>query len=254
MDDLTFLQAQYVERALVFGHQGARAYAPSNTLPSFELAAAQGADGVELDVWLSKDGHLVVIHDDTVDATTDGTGSVQDMTLAELKSLDAGTWYNPRYAGTRIPTLDEVFDTVGRRVIVNVEIKTLEDNRATSNGIERTVADCITRHGLQDRVVVSSFSLATLKRFRAIVPHVAIGFLYATFDALGDQFVRQCEYLHPYHELLTPEYIEQLPPLPLNTWTVNEPDRMDALLEMGVRGLITDKPDVARKVVDAQRA
>jgi glycerophosphoryl diester phosphodiesterase len=222
-----------------------------NTLPSFALAQQQGADGIELDVWLSKDRALVIVHDDSVDSTTDGKGRVQDKTLAELKALDAGSWFNPRFAGTRIPTLDEVFEAIGQPLIVNVEIKTLDGDPAESSGIEQAVADCITQHAMQDRVIVSSFSLATLKRFHAIAPQIALGFLYATYNALADPFIEQCQYLHPYHELLSAEYVARLPPLPLNTWTVNEEARMSELLRLDIRGLITDKPDVGRRVVDA---
>jgi glycerophosphoryl diester phosphodiesterase len=223
-----------------------------NTLPSFQLAEQQGADGIELDVWLSRDGHLVVLHNDTVDETTDGTGGVQEKTLAELKALDAGSWFDPRFAGTRIPTLDEVFQSIGAGFLVNVEIKAIGDPDET-NGIEQAVLESITRHNMQDRVIVSSFSLKTLQRLHSIAPDISIGFLYATYDALGDPFIRQCQYLHPCHELLNAEYVARLPKVPLNTWTVNEPERMAELLEMGVRGIITDKPDVARQVVDARR-
>jgi glycerophosphoryl diester phosphodiesterase len=223
-----------------------------NTLPSFQLAEQQGADGIELDVWLSKDGALVILHDETVDSTTNGTGSVQEKTLAELKALDAGGWFDPRFAETRIPALDEVFTSIGEHLLVNVEIKAVGDPDET-NGIEQAVFDCIMRHKMQDRVIVSSFSMKTLQRLHAIAPQIPTGFLYAAYDALGDPFIQQCQYLHPYHELLNAEYIAGLPKLPLNTWTVNEPERMAELLDMGVRGIITDKPDVARQVVDARR-
>lgn len=248
----TLLESLYQKRPLVFGHRGARAYAPMNTLPSFRLAEQQGADGIELDVWLSKDGALVILHDETVDSTTNGSGSVQEKTLAELKALDAGGWFDPRFAGTHIPTLDEVFASIGGQFLVNVEIKAVGDPDET-NRIEQAVVDCIVRHRMQDRVIVSSFSKKTLQRLHAIAPEIPIGFLYATYDAPGDPFIQQCQYLHPYHELLNADYIATLPNVPLNTWTVNEPERMAELLDLGVRGIITDKPDVGRQVVDAQR-
>ena len=99
----------YGNQTLVFGHRGAKAYAPMNTIPSFELALAQGADGIELDVRLTRDGELVLMHDDSVDATTNGSGRVADLTLAEIQSLDAGAWFGEAFRGTRAPTLDEVF-------------------------------------------------------------------------------------------------------------------------------------------------
>src|SRR5690606_28189003 len=110
-------------QTLVFGHRGAKAYAPMNTIPAFELAAEQGADGIELDVHRSKDGHAVIVHDFTVDETTDGNGTVTEMTLAQLKELDAGSWFGEGFHGVQIPTLDEVFEAVGERLLINVEIK-----------------------------------------------------------------------------------------------------------------------------------
>src|SRR5258708_21685296 len=123
MSALSVIQAMYANGPLVFGHRGAKAYAPMNTIPSFELAATQGAHGVELDVHRTKDGHSVIVHNFTVDETTNGTGRVTAMTLRELKALDAGSSFAPEFAGVTIPTLDEVFEAVGNRLVVNVEIK-----------------------------------------------------------------------------------------------------------------------------------
>ncbi|MBC7809703.1 MAG: glycerophosphodiester phosphodiesterase, partial [Burkholderiales bacterium] len=148
-------------QTLVFGHRGAKAYAPMNTLPAYELAAEQGAHGIELDVHRSKDGYAVIVHDFKVDATSDGKGLVTEMTLAQLKRLDAGAWFDPKFAGTRIPTLDEVFESVGQRLFVNVEIKS---DSLETDGVEQVVADCITRHNMQSRVIVSSFNPYTLHR------------------------------------------------------------------------------------------
>ena len=110
----------YQGRTLVFGHRGARAYAPMNTIPAFELALKQGTDGVELDTHLSSDGVLIVLHDFTVDSTTDGNGYAKDMTLSELKELDAGKKFGEAFIGTCIPTLDEVFEAVGKKLFINV--------------------------------------------------------------------------------------------------------------------------------------
>ena len=109
----TLRDALNESRTLVFGHRGASAYAPMNTLPAYELAVTQGADGIELDVHLTKDKQIIIVHDETVDKTTDGTGNVHDMRLAELKELDAGSWFGAEFHGTRLPTLDEVFEAVG---------------------------------------------------------------------------------------------------------------------------------------------
>lgn len=232
---------------LIFGHRGARAYAPMNTMSAFELAQAQGADGIELDVWLSSDGIPVILHDEHVDATTNGRGSIREMTLAQIKALDAGSSFAPEFAETPIPTLEEVFDHFRNSLLINVEIKAADNSDAAqSDGIEQATADLILRYALTHNVIISSFSLITLKRFHAILPQVELGFLYATYDALGDPFIEKCRYLHPYHQLVTPEYAAEHARWPINVWTVNEPKRALELAAMGVHGIITDVPDVIR--------
>jgi glycerophosphoryl diester phosphodiesterase len=229
---------------LIFGHRGAKAYAPMNTIPSFELAAQQGADGVELDVWLSKDGYPVIIHDDTVDGTTDGHGNVQEKTLAEIKTLDASSYFDAKFVGTRIPTLDEVFEAVGKKLIINVEIKS---NAARREGIEQVVKDCILRHNMQRRVIVSSFDARVLKTFREIMPDVPIGYLYAPDYTFFPEIMNTLphEACHPHHSMLTAEYVHMLKGYRINTWTVNEPERVKELLALGIDCIISDKPDMA---------
>ncbi len=240
------LDSWYSGQTLVFGHRGASAFAPMNTLPAFELAVEQGADGVELDVQRSQDGHAVIVHDFTVDHTTDGSGHVADMSLAELKELDAGSWFSATFRGVRIPTLDEVFETVGQKLCINVEIKS---DSAETDGIEQLVANIITRHDLEQRVIVSSFNPLALKRFRDILPFVPIGFLYSA-DVPVDtrQMMRDMqlshEARHPHHELIDAEYMEWTKKngYRVNTWTVNDLERAVTLRDLGVDAIITDKP------------
>ena len=240
------LEAMYEGQTLVFGHRGARAYAPMNTLPSFELALKQGAQGIELDVHRSKDGYPVICHDFTVDSTTNGTGRVTDMTLAQLKALDAGVRFDPKLAGTPIPTLDEVFEDVGKRLFVNVEIKS---ESAETDGVEQETADCIKRHKMEERVIVSSFNPLALKRFRAILPDVPIGFLYErNSPPQVIQLIAEVHYecYHPHYELVDAKLVADTNHAKryINTWTVNDPAKAAELRDMGVRGIITDKPDV----------
>jgi glycerophosphoryl diester phosphodiesterase len=246
------LSAMYAEnRVLVYGHRGAKAYAPMNTIPAYELAAEQGADGIELDVHLSKDGHLVIVHDFTVDETTDGEGTVTEMTLAELKALDAGSWFGSKFIGTRIPTLDEAFETVGQKLYINVEIKSKSSH---SDGVEEALAACITRHNMQERVIVSSFNPHVVSRFRSVLPDVPLGFIsYGTMVA--SQAMISPEDYEAYHL-----YFEKIDSTQMNlakehnhivnTWTVNDPARARQLKLLGVNGIITDKPDVIRAALE----
>jgi glycerophosphoryl diester phosphodiesterase len=242
----TTLDSIYQGKPLVFGHRGAKAYAPMNTLPAFELAAQQGADGVELDVQFSKDRALVVIHDFTVDSTTNGEGRVRDMTLAQLKELDAGSWFGDAFKDTRIPTLDEVFEAVGNHLFINVEIK-VESN--STDGIEQAVADLIARRNVQRRVIVSSFDLPVLERLRKIAPGIPIGFLH--FNLLREAEISRLrdldfEAIHPHHLLIDSEYMAwaHTNGYRVNTWTVNEHDRALELRNLGVAAVISDNPDV----------
>ncbi len=226
---------------LVFGHRGAMASAPMNTLASFQLAYKQGAAGIELDVHLSKDGHLIVLHDFTIDATTDGQGAAADFTLAELKRLDAGSWFSPAFVGEQIPTLDEVFELVGRKLLINIEIK----SRSTeSEAINHAVADSIRSHQMTDRAIVSSFDSRLLQRFIEICPEVMIGYLHSPSGAADLMDGLAHEARHPWHELIDDAYMSWAKGSGyfVNAWTVNDTQRACALKRLGVNGLITDSP------------
>jgi glycerophosphoryl diester phosphodiesterase len=140
---------------LNIAHRGASAAAPANTMAAFEKALALGADGIELDVQLSADGVPVVIHDFTVDDTTDGSGKVARMTLAQLEQLDAGSYFDPAFAGERIPTLEKVLEVMGNRLLLNIELKGFS---LFDKGLERAVIGLIEQHALRSRVFLSSFN------------------------------------------------------------------------------------------------
>ncbi len=251
MSFATFKDAMLSGETLVFGHRGAKDYAPMNTIPAFELALEQGAAGIELDVHRSKDGHPVIVHDFTVDATTDGDGNVVEKTLDELKRLDAGSWFSDEFTGLKIPTLDEVFEAVGDSLLINVEIKSMDTE---TDGVEQVVADCITRHNMRDRVLVSSFNPMTLKRFRPLLPHVMIGFLYMAgmqmdTESMIEGFAHEAR--HPYVDMIDEQYMTWANDNNyfVNTWTVNDPERAKELKSLGVNCVITDAPDLILKAI-----
>ncbi len=234
------------ERPMVYGHRGFSGAAPMNTLPAFELAAECGADGVELDVQLSSDGHAVVIHDFTVDASTDGSGKVCDMALAQLQELDAGSWFGDEWRGTRVPTLAQVFAAVGRRLLINVEIKTLPQQ---DDGIEQVVADEIRAAGLETRVLVSSFNPFALRRLRTIMPELPLARL--TFNGMPAEWRAHwqgipCEVLHPEHAEIDAAFMlaARANGHLVNTWTVNDVARAGELVALGVDGIMSDRPDL----------
>jgi glycerophosphoryl diester phosphodiesterase len=232
----------------IFAHRGARRAAPENTLPAFSAALDMGAAGIELDVHLSADGQLVVIHDFSVDKTTDGHGLVTQMSTAELRRLDAGSHFSPAFAGTRIPTLEEVLDLVGSRCRINIEIKSMD---IYARDASEAVAAIIRQRSLYEQVIVSSFNPISLIKLRHLDPAIALGVLY---DGEMPAFFRRVwagppilpEAQHPHHRLIDAAYMAwaQGIGVQVNTWTVNEPEEARRLAALGVTTLITDAPDV----------
>ncbi len=273
-------QSAQPSRILVYGHRGARSYAPMNTLPSFELAIRQGADGIELDVQLSADGHLMVIHDYTVDGTTDGQGAVRALPFAALRELDAAAQFAPTlrplegpvpgpFLGVRIPTLDEVFtlvrDAAGPDFIVNVELKAPycaadgTEGPAALDGLEAAVADCIARYGMAKRVIVSSFNPPTLDRFARLRTAVPLAFLQESSPPVDTESLMATiphQAWHPHFAMVTAESAERRrrQGMQVNVWTVNDEAEARRLAACGVTGIITDVPDRMRRGLEPFQA
>jgi glycerophosphoryl diester phosphodiesterase len=242
-------------KLLNIAHRGASAYAPENTLAAFRLALEVGADGFELDVMLSADGHLVVIHDDTVDRTTDGSGPVRQKTLAELKALDAGARFDARFTGERIPTLQEVLHLVaGSRAFVNVEIKT---DSLKGDGLEEKLVALIRGRGLGERLLISSFNPFALWRMRRLAPDLSLALLYAENQRVYLRnrwfaFLSRPDALNPSFRLAAQEHVRwaKSKGYRLYVWTVDEESEMRRLIALGVDGMITNKPDLLRQVCE----
>ena len=253
IEDLNYF---YQGRVLNLAHRGASAQAPANTLSAFRLAAELGADGVELDAQLSRGGEVVVIHDFTVDATTDGSGPVVEKTLAELQALDAGSWFDAAFAGEHIPTLQEVMDAVGHRLLLNIEIKL--PFTLANTGLEGEMVRLIEDNDLVDRVLVSSFHPLVLRRVKSLNPRIPTGLLYAHDLPI---YLRRAwlapliphEARHPDFSMVTPAYVQAMKArgYRVNVWTVDDPDEMRRLLGLGVDAIITNRPDVLRQVLVA---
>jgi len=234
-------------RPLVFAHRGASKVAPENTLPAFEAAVRMGADGVELDVQYSSDGALVIFHNPRLNATTNGEGRVTSHTLAELRELDAGSWFDPQFAGTRIATLDEVLDLLKGKLLVNIEIKALD---SATMGLGADVVKAVRDHDMVDQVVISSFNPLALRRAKVAGPEIEAGLLLAP-DLPGwtrwafTRSYSKANGLHPELPMVDAAYMAQAArlKLPVRVWTVNEPDDMQRMIDLGVDAIITDYPD-----------
>lgn len=229
----------------IWAHRGASAYAPENTLPAFALAQDLGADGIELDVQLSADGEVVVIHDETLDRTTDATGAVAGRTLAELRALDAANGMGA-FQGTPVPSLAEVLDLVKPgRMAVNVELKTSVEFYP---GLERAALDVIAASGLVERVIVSSFNHYTLKTVQQIDPGIRVGLLFSEVLYLPWEYAVEfgAVAIHPHVGFLRiPGAVEyaHAAGVQVNTWTANTDDDLRAALATGVDAVITNFPD-----------
>jgi len=240
-------------RPTLFAHRGSSAHAPENTLAAFELAFRQGAPAIELDATLCGDQQVVVIHDQTVDRTTDGSGDVQRMPLSALKELDAGSWFDLAFKREKIPTLEEVFETVGKRLFINVELK----NYASPwDDLPNRVANLVKKHNLSDRILFSSFNPVALLCVRFILPHVPRGLLVLSGKPgawargwLGRLF--PCQALHPEASDVTDNLVMHAHQADrrVHVYTVNEPDEMARLFKLGVDGIFSDDPLLAQQVL-----
>jgi glycerophosphoryl diester phosphodiesterase len=240
----------------VIAHRGASAYYPENTLSSFAGAIEMDADMVELDVQLTKDGEVVVFHDEKIERCTDGRGRVAGHTLQELKRLDAGSWFSSRFTGEKIPTLIEVLDFCKNKIAVNIEIKTEAVKDDISGGIEDKCLQIVERNGMKDHVIFSSFdprALVHLKQIENSIPTAVLfekkyfgsrlpSDIIASLDA--DAF--NCS-LREFSGRRRADL--QSNDIPVNIYTVDDKKNMKLLLAAGVSGIFTDCPDVLNRIV-----
>ena len=231
-----------------FAHRGASAHAPENTLAAFELAAKQGAPAIEFDVKLTLDRHVIIHHDQTLNRTTNGSGPITKQPLAALRELDAGAWFSAGFRGEKIPTLDEVFEAVGRKLFINVELT----NYATPfDGLVDEVAKLVKKHALEERVMFSSFFPTNLARARQLLPSVPRGQLALEAGSgwwqrlSGNLMDIQAE--HPWKDDVTVENVRRAHQKNhrVHVWTVNDPAEMKKLRVIGVDAIFTDDPLLA---------
>jgi glycerophosphoryl diester phosphodiesterase len=240
----------------IIAHRGASAYYPENTIASFQGAISMGADMVELDVQLTKDGEVVVFHDEKITRCTNGRGRIADHTLIELKALDAGSWFDKKYQGAKIPTLAEVLNLCRDKIAVNIEIKTEAVTKAVFGGIEEKSLKIAEQNGVREHIVFSSFDPRAIKHLRQIDSKAAVAVLfekghYASklpsdiIESLGaDAF--NCS-----QNELSSKWLSNLKlnNIPLNIYTVNDENNMRRLIKMGISGIFTNNPDILKRVV-----
>jgi glycerophosphoryl diester phosphodiesterase len=233
---------------MLIGHRGFRAQYPENTLVSFQAAADAGVQMVELEVHLTRDNELVVIHDGHVDRTTNGTGPVDGHTLAALKKLDAGGWLGPQFENEPIPTLKEVLRHLCGRVLINIEIKSAgKKNRHQPGQIEDALLDLIERENAFPHVLISSFDPEAIEAISQRNGSVPVALI--SESANGMETVRFCQQLnvfsfHPNYRCLTPDLMTLLHDADIQVfpYTVNTEPDFKRMIQMKVDGIITDDP------------
>lgn len=240
-------------RPVIFAHRGASAHAPENTLSSFKLALAQGAEAVELDAKLSADGEVVVFHDPTLDRTTDGRGRLSEQTLTALRSLDAGSFFSKEFHGEKIPLLEEVFETIAGKALINVELTNYVTPR---DALVEAVCALVKKHALEGSVFFSSFLASNLKKAAGLLPEVPRGLL-ALGGWLG-AWARSFRFnfgeyvaLHPHLSDVSPRQIQRVHRIKrrVHVWTVNGPEDILRLRDWDADGIFTDDPELALRTL-----
>lgn len=237
----------------VISHRGANLDAPQNTIPAFERSLEIGVDGFETDIHLSSDGVPVICHNYTIDETSDGKGEVKCMTFDELRSHDFGSWFNEKFKGTKLPSVEE-FLTLCETAdieIMNIEIKPPLDGDMTI--VAKTI-EAVKAHGLFDKLLISSFSADVLVECKRVDPKCKTGYLYAPnkkhfythllFGYVGFAKKIKADYMHPHFLSVNRRYVRRLHKngIGINVWTVDKENIALKLLKLGVDGIITNDP------------
>lgn len=241
-----------MKKTLVWAHRGASGYAPENTLEAFQKAIDLKSDGIELDVQMTKDGKLVIIHDETVNRVSEAKGRVKDFTYKEIRKLNVNKKF-PECGKAVIPTLEEVYDLMkANDLMMNVEIKS---SIVFYENIEEKVMELTKKMGLQERIIYSSFNHYSVMKLKKLDPSVRTGFLYEDgYLDMPEYAARHgVEALHPaLYNLQYPNFLKDCKArnILVRPWTVNETEDMEMLCENGLDAMITNYPDTGRKVVD----
>ena len=240
---------------LLFAHRGYSSRAPENTMAAFDLAAKENIPGIELDVHICRSGELIVHHDFSLKRTAGVESRVEDTTLKDLRSMDAGSHFSPAFTGEKIPLLSEVFEKFhSTQLYFDVEIK---EKTMAGDLLTRALASAIREAGMEERCIVSSFNPFSLAGFRRLAPEIPTALIYSRhrevpflFRRGGGRLLCGAALLKPHHSLVTPlslfldRDIQRYGVLP---WTVDDPDRARVLLDMGVNGIISNDPGLVRR-------
>jgi glycerophosphoryl diester phosphodiesterase len=242
---------------VIIGHRGASAYYPENTMSAFRAAYEMGAEMIELDILLSKDGVPVVIHDESLERTTNGAGKVMEYTYKELSKLDAGSWLGDEHTGERIPSLEEVLQFAKGKVAVNIEIKTEVVSNDLREGIEEKAYEIVKKYDMQEYVLFSSFDYRAIAHLKELDVNIAVALLYEkqqSNDKDPKELVENynADAFNCSYRQFSKKWAEVTSEagIPVFVYTVNSRRRMKKMIKRGVNGIFSDKPDVLKQLVD----
>lgn len=231
----------------IFAHRGASMYAPENTMAAFQLADQLGAEGIEIDVHLTKDQVPVIIHDETIDRTTNGTGYIKDYTFNELKSFDAGSWFDQRYTGEQIISLEEFCIWITHKSLyLNIELK---NNKIDYKHLESIIYEMLDHYKLLPQTIISTFNVNSLKRMQRLYHHVKRALLTtkANHKLIERAMALDVQAIHLKYSALTTQIVTEAKQhkIDLSIFTVNKPRQMIHCFNKGCRAIFTDVPDLA---------
>ena len=240
---------------LNFAHRGFSGQFPENTMLAFEKAVEAGADGIELDVQFSKDGELVIMHDETLDRTAGVDGYVKDYTLEQLKTMDVSGKWSDRYGSMEIPTLREYFTRFkDLPIITNIELKTCV---FPYPGIEKRTLELIREFEMEDKIIISSFNHYSCLKMKELEEKMPCGLLEESWIVGAGKYGRKLgmDFLHPAYPMVAESYVQDAADhgLKVNTWTVNDWDSMEYFARIGVHAIIGNFPDLAEKALNPYR-
>jgi len=238
-----------------YAHRGASGYFPENTMLAFQEGVKMGATGLETDVQMTKDGVLILIHDETLNRTTNGKGFVKDYTYQEIAELDAGSWYKRSFRGEKIPTLRELLEFVkDKNIMLNLELK---NTLIPYHGMEELVLQLIKEYKVEKKIIISSFNHYSIVKVKKLNNKIKTAILYTEGLFHPERYAKYvgANAIHPYYLAINEEIVKEVKKekILINPFTVNKEEDMLNLIKMGVDGIITNYPDILHKLLSTDK-
>ena len=235
----------------ITAHRGASGSAPENTLASLQMAMRAGADYSEIDVQETADGRIILLHDDTVDRTTTGSGPIWQLDFNTLTKLDAGAWFSSRFTGEKIPLLKTVIDSLGDKIRLNIELKI----NSNEQNLAQRVAKILNDRDFIDHCIVTSFDFEAIKKIRAIDHRIQTGYILGHLPDSMDVFAAPVKILSIHKNLATAEFIKKVHDAgkAVHVWTVNDSTEMQRLISLKADNIITNYPEKLRQILNHQK-